>query len=163
MSERSSAEIYTAYREKVLAYLTGRAESREDAEDLCEDVFVKVFRSLDRYDAAKASLSTWIYQITRFTLIDYLRTKHPKEPLSEELPAAGDLEEDLIRKDTLERLAFALQGLAEEEREIIVLHYYKRQTLADISRLTGTQYNQVKAAHKSALETLRKLLAPSRP
>ena len=101
------------------------------------------------------------------SVIDPVEERYFHKELSDDelsmLSAAGDLEEDLIRKDTLERLAFALKGLAEEEREIIVLHYYKRQTLADISRLTGTQYSQVKAAHQRALKALRKLLAPSRP
>ena len=155
MTGLSGAEIYAAYREKVLAYLTGRTACREDAEDLCEEVFAKVFRSLPRYDAEKASLSTWIYQITRFTLIDYLRTRRPSEPLTEDLSAADDLPEDLIRRETLERLAAALNTLEPEERDIIVLRYYKGQTLTDISRLTDISYGMVKVKHNRALRALR--------
>lgn len=150
--------IYAAYRDKVLSYLTLRAESAEDAEDLCEDVFEQVVRSLPRYDAKQASLSTWIYQITRFTLIDYLRTKHPAAPLAEDIAAAGDLEEDLIREDTLERLASALRKLPREEREIIVQRYYEGRSLTDISRLTGVSYGMVRVRHSRALRTLRSML-----
>ncbi len=155
MTGLSGAEIYAAYREKVFAYLMSRTENREAAEDLCGDVFAEVFRCLPRYDAAKASLSTWIYQITRFTLIDYLRTKHPSEPLSEDLAAAGDLAEDYLRRETLERLASALKTMKEEERDIIVLRYYKGQTLTEISRLTGISYGMVKVKHNRALKALR--------
>ena len=155
MSELSVAGLYAAYREKVLAYLTGRTASREDAEDLCEEVFAKLFRSLPQYDAEKASLSTWIFQITRFTLIDYLRTIRPSEPLTEDLAAADDLPEDLIRRETLERLAAALNTLEPEERDIIVLRYYKGQTLTEISRLTDISYGMVRVKHNRALRALR--------
>ena len=155
MTGLSQTELYAAYREKVFAYLVHRTASREDAEDLCTEVFAEVLRCLPDYDAEKASLSTWIYHITRFTLIDYLRTRRPGEPLSEDLAAADDLPEDLIRRETLERLAAALKTLGPEERDIIVLRYYKGQTLTEISRLTGISYGMVKVKHARALNALR--------
>ena len=65
MTKPTSEALYNAYHDKVLAYLTSRTDSREDADDLCHEVFEQVFRSLSRYDPAKSSVSTWIYQITR--------------------------------------------------------------------------------------------------
>ena len=151
----SEAEIYAAYREKVLAYLTGRTDSREDAEDLCAEVFAEVLRCLPRYDPEKASLSTWIYQITRFTFIDYLRKKRPTEPLDAELPGANDPSENYLHKETLGRLALALQTLTQDERDIIVLHYYKGLPLTEVSRLTGISYGMVKVKRNKALNALR--------
>ncbi len=151
----TGAEIYAAYRDKVLAYLTGRTNSREDAEDLCADVFAEVLRCLPNYDPEKASLSTWIYQITRFTFIDYLRKRRPNEPLDEELAAAGDISEDYVKKETLERLASALLTLKREERDIVVLRYYKGLSLTQISRRTGISYGMVKVRHQKALSALR--------
>lgn len=158
MTELSATELYTAYRDKVLGYLMGRTESREDAEDLCQSVFAEAVRCLPQYDAAKASLSTWLYQITRFTLIDYLRTKHPQEPLTEELAAAGDWEEDYLRKETLERLAEALTELEREERDIILLRYHRGLPLTEVAGLTGISYGMVKVKHKAALKKLRQRL-----
>jgi len=155
LTELTGEKLYAAYRERVLAYLTGRAESREDAEDLCEEVFAEVLRCLPRYDPEKASLSTWIFQITRFTLIDYLRTTHTYEPLPEDIRAADDIAEDFIRRETLECLAAALMALKQQERDIIVLRYYRGQTLMEISRLTGISYGMVKVKHKRALNALR--------
>lgn len=155
MTELSGTEIYAAFREKVLAYFTARADCREDAEDLCSDVFVKVLSHLPDYDPEKASLSTWIYQITRFTYIDYLRTKHPSDPLDDEIADTDDLEEEFINKETLERLASVLKTLQEDERDIIVLRYYKGMTLTEISRLTGISYGMVKFKHTNALRALR--------
>ena len=154
----TETEIYAAYREKVLAYLTVRTESREDAEDLCADVFAEVLRCLPRYDPEKASLSTWIYQITRFTFIDYLRKRHSSEQLDEDIAEADHLEESIINKETLERLSSALLTLKREERDIIVLRYYKDLSLTEISRLTGISYGMVKVKHNKALRALRILL-----
>ena len=151
----NEAEIYAAYREKVLAYLKGRIESGQDAEDLCADVFAEVLRCLPQYDPEKASLSTWIYQITRFTFIDYLRKRHTNEPLDEDIAEADDLETAYINKETLDRLTSVLLTLKRDERDIIVLRYYKGMSLTDISRLTGISYGMVKVKHNKALRALR--------
>ena len=155
-------EIYAQYREKVLSYLEGRTERPEDAEDICEDVFEQVFRSLPRYDAEKASLSTWIYQITRFTLIDYMRTKRPHVPLTEELAYEADLDANLIRAETLETLASALKNLDRELREIVILRYYRKKTLTEIARVTGISYGMVRVKHNRALSLLRTALKDTR-
>jgi len=154
----SAAEIYAAYREKVLAYLTKRTENPEDAKDLCSDVFAEILRCLPKYDPEKASLSTWIYQITRFTYIDYLRKRRQNRPLNEQLADENDLTENYIKKETLERLAAALLTLKQEERDIIVLRYYNGRSLTEISRLTGISYGMVKVKHNKALRMLREKL-----
>ena len=151
-------EVYASYREKLLSYLTYKTGRIEDAEDLCEDVFEQVGRSLSRYDAKKSSLSTWIYTIARFTLIDYLRTKRSAEPLAEE-PGSGEGPDALlIREETLEKLASALQTLDQDLKVIIVLRYYEKKTLTDISRITGISYGMVRVKHKRALAILRSKL-----
>ena len=148
-------EIYASYREKVLAYLVDRTGRPEHAEDLCEDVFEQIGRSLPRYDAKKASLSTWIYRITRFTLIDDLRTRHPTEPLDEELGYEAGYDEALIKEETLEKLASALKALDPEMRNLIILRYYRKKTLTEISRMTGVSYGMVRYKHNRALSLLR--------
>ncbi len=67
----SPDEIYTEYRDKVFSYTRSKVQNYQDAEDLCEDVFVKVFQKLDKYDESKSAISTWIYNITKNTVIDY--------------------------------------------------------------------------------------------
>lgn len=157
--EERQAKIYAAYRDKVLSYLTGKTANREDAEDLCAQVFEKVCRALPGYDETRASLSTWIYTITRNTLADFYRTRHPVEPLRESIPAPDDLEERFIKEETLARLTALLNGMRRQERDIIVLRYYKGYSLTYIAQLTGMNYGTVKAAHHRALKKLRQSLA----
>ena len=73
-------QIYLEYHDKVMGYIRARVHGWADAEDLCADVFEKVQRKLPDYDPAKASVSTWVFTITRNTVIDFFRrAKHPEE------------------------------------------------------------------------------------
>lgn len=152
-------ELYSAYRDKVLNYLSARVENRQDAEDLCSDVFEQVLRSLPRYDPEKATLSTWIFTIARYTLINHFRRGGRTVPLEEEFTDPEDPETALLREETLTRLAEVLAGMEQDQRDIIVLRYYRGDSLTRISQLTGISYGMVKVKHKKALETLRRRLA----
>lgn len=154
MTKPTEDTLYREYRDKVLAYLKSRLESVEDANDLCHDVFLKVFRSLPRYDESKSSISTWIFRITRFTLIDYIRTKHPAHMLAEDIEAADDLEEAFMQKETLGRLAVTLATLEQDERDIIIMRYYNGYSLTDISGIIGISYGMVKVKHRKALKKI---------
>lgn len=152
-------ELYSAYRDKVYAYLSARVKNREDAEDLCADVFEQAFRSLPRYDPEKASMNTWIFTIARYTLINHYQRGTRTAPLPEELCAPEDPEAALLREETLSRLAATLAGMEQNQRDIIVLRYYRGYSLTRISQFTGISYGMVKVKHKKALELLRRQLA----
>lgn len=59
--------LYTAYSEKVRGYVFGKVANRHDAEDLVSDVFLKAYEKYPTFDADRASVSTWLYTITRNT------------------------------------------------------------------------------------------------
>ena len=67
-------QIYADYYPKVSAYVRSKIANHHDAEDLVSAVFAKVVQKLDSYDPQKASLSTWVYTITRNTVTDFFRT-----------------------------------------------------------------------------------------
>ena len=155
--------IYNEYHDKVFSYIKTKVNSREDAEDLCADVFLKVQKKLTDYDADKAGVSTWIYTIARNAVIDFYRGSHATEELPDELSEdiASDDETDgeLLRRETLFELAEALDKLSPDERAIIVFRYYDGLSLTDIQKKTGMSYGQVKLRHNSALKEMRKFLS----
>ena len=112
MNELTAEALYENYHGKVFGYLLERTGNREDAEDLCSTVFEKLCRVLLTYDREKASLSTWVYTVTRNTCLDYCRRRRPSEILPEEPEAGEDLENRLIRTESLDRLAEALGRMA---------------------------------------------------
>ena len=152
-------QIYLEYRKKVMGYIRARIRSFADAEDLCEDVFEKIQRKLGDFDESKASLNTWVFTITRNTVIDYFRRSKPSEELDENLSDDSEVDEGVLQNETLGELASALQALPEEMRAIIVLRYYDGKPLTEIAEIMGLSYGAVKLRHQKALAMLRKALA----
>ncbi len=150
--------IYREYHDKLLSYIRYKVNNEEDAEDICSEVFIKVQKNLDRYEEQKASVARWIYVIAGNTIIDYYRSRKVSEEIPEDLPSESDLEDSVLSRLTVNNLTAALKELSEEERLVIVLHYYEDMSLKDIERETGLSYGQVKIRHNNALKVLRKLL-----
>ena len=151
-------QIYADYHRKVMGYIRARVQRWADAEDLCADVFEKIQRKLDAFDSSKASVSTWVFTITRNTVIDYFRRGKPTEELDENLSDDTELDEGLLNSETMSELAGALRALSEELRDIIVLRYYDGKPLTEIAELMGLSYGAVKLRHQSALVKLRKAM-----
>ncbi len=103
--------VYLEFKDKVTRYVRRKISNEHEFEDVVSDVFVKVFNGLSDFDENKASLSTWIYAITRNAVIDYFRAEDRLCELPEELCSEDDTERDLINEETLERLAGALERL----------------------------------------------------
>ena len=151
-------QIYSAYQKKVMGYIRARINSWADAEDLCADVFEKIARKLPDFDSTKASLSTWVFTITRNTVIDYFRRSKPSEEIDENIPEEGGVDDALLNTETLSELAIGLQQLPQIMRDIIVLRYYHGKPLTEIAQLTGLSYGAVKLRHQSALLQLKQAL-----
>ena len=151
-------QIYLEYRKKVMGYIRARIRSFADAEDLCEDVFEKIQRKLGDFDESKASLNTWVFTITRNTVIDYFRRSKPSEELDENLSDDSEVDENLLQNESLEELAAALRRMPEELRDLIVLRYYDNRPLTEVAEMMGLSYGAVKLRHQKALGLLRKAL-----
>ena len=147
--------IYSEYHDKVMAYIYARLRSKADAEDLCQDVFVKVHAKLEGYDPAKASISTWIFSITRNSVIDFYRKSHPVAEMDESLPEDGAIDDGMLNEETLKELAAALEKLPMELRQIIVLRYYDSIPLTEIGKKLNLSYGAIKLRHAKALQMIR--------
>ena len=159
MTAEQQEKIYTAFYGKVMGYLCARINRRAEAEDLASDVFEKVFTRFDQYDGSKSSVSTWIFTITRNTLIDHYRRTKPTEELDENLSDQSEIDEDLLRSESLEELAAALWRMPQELRDLIVLRYYDNRPLTEVAEMMGLSYGAVKLRHQKALGMLRRALS----
>lgn len=155
-TEKEKADIYNNYHKKVLSYLNGKVNDSYLAEDLCADVFLKIYEKLDSFDETKASISTWIFTITRNTLTDYFRTRRVYDEIPEELPGESDIEENYCQNEMLDDLADALEALPERERDLIILHYYSGKTLKEVAEQMDISYAYVKVLHNKALSAMKK-------
>ena len=155
MTEKQKEEIYRTYYGKVSGYIRTKLRNEQEAEDLAADVFVKVYEKLDSFDESKASLSTWIYTITRNTLTDHFRTRRVHDELPEELVDGFSVEDEIFNAEMLEKLADALESLDKRRRDILILHFYSGKTLKEIAAQMGISYTYVKVLQNSALHDLK--------
>ncbi len=160
--------LLRAYTRKIydLCYrFTGRAV---EAEDLTQEVFIKIFQTLRSFDAAQGSFSTWLHQVARNHLVDhYRRTKKDRmtgsieddlETLVERpSPGAGPIGhlEALERKDQLQR---ALDRLSPDLREAVVLRDLHDLDYVEIAQVLGVPQGTVKSRiNRGRLELARVL------
>ena len=141
-----------------MGYIAARIRNRADAEDLCSEVFEKIQRRLADYDQSKAAIGTWIFTITRNTLIDHFRRKKPNEELDENLSDDSELDESLLSTETLGELASALRKLPQQLMDIVVLRYYDGKPLTEIAQMMNLSYGAVKLRHQNALMMLRQIM-----
>ena len=152
-------KIYLDYKEKVAAYVRNRISDQYAAEDVVSEVFLKVYRHLGDFDESRASFSTWIYAITRNTVIDYYKKRKIQPAFFDEIPEIEETPDEVpAYEERLEELANALEKLSERERDIIILHYYRDYTLKRIAEMMGMSYINAKVIHSKALSALRRLL-----
>ena len=149
-----AGQIYEEFQPKVSAYVRGKIHDPHDAEDLVSAVFMKVVQKLERFDPAKASVSTWVYTITRNTVTDYFRTRRSMVAFEDYM-----VDETELTDDALDSLADALMSLKEKERDLIVLHYYSGHTLKTVAEMMGMSYINAKVIHKKALTSLQAFYA----
>lgn len=151
-------EVYEKYHQKVFQYIYGKTSNYHTAEDLCEDVFVKVFEHIDTYDETKAAVSTWIYTIAHNIVIDYYRANRIQVELDENQAVEDNVLENICQDETLEQLACALEKLPQQERDIIILHYYKNMKLKEIGIALDISYSYTKLLHAKAIKQLKDFL-----
>ena len=152
-----AGQIYEEFQPKVRAYVRGKIYDPHDAEDLVSAVFMKIVQKLDSFDPAKASVSTWVYTITRNTVTDHFRTRRTVVEFEDWM--VSDIPAPDLSDDALDTLADALLALKEKERDLIVLHYYSGHTLKIVAEMMGMSYINAKVIHKKALTSLQAFYA----
>ncbi len=161
MNKQDTGYIYAQYRDKVFGFVRSKIYNQTEVEDIVQTVFLKVYSNLDKYDETKASLSTWIYTITRNTIYDYLKEKrdHPVLELFENtVDSEEEPDDSILNNETLEELACALEKMPQNQRDIIILIYYKNLDRRKVAEMFGMTYGQLRYLHDKAIKRLGELL-----
>ena len=164
-NEHAFGELIDRYQAKLLRYIKRIAGvSDADAEDICQDVFIKVYRNIRGFDPS-LSFSSWIYRIAHNETRSYYR-KHKKREQTYSLDAesydhlAGDLETDglTITREREGMLEQALAQMKEAYREVLVLHFLEQKSYAEISDILRKPTGSVGTLIHRAKKQLRVLL-----
>ena len=144
--DEALAEILRAYRRKVFGLAYSFVRDREMAEDVAQEVFIKVWRSLSAFDA-RASLSTWIYTIARNTSLSALRDRRRSGKLEDtsaaevELASESGAVELAAENASLLRL---IERLPDKQRRVILLFYMQEQSHEEVATMLAMPVGTVK-------------------
>lgn len=145
--DEAVAGLLREFRRKVFGLAYSYMRNRDAAQDVAQDVFIKIWRALPGFDG-RASLSTWIYTITRNTSLSALRSRRPHDSLSEpevlaEADAAGEntTDEALVDAVALRRL---VDRLPEKQRQVVTLFYMQEQSHEEVAAMLSMPVGTVK-------------------
>jgi RNA polymerase sigma-70 factor (ECF subfamily) len=160
------SKLYDRYSRTVFGVGLKILGDRSLAEELVQEVFLKVWRSSRTFDPSRSSFSTWLYRLTRSCALDlYRKRARTVRPVSDgALPIAATLDsspgpQEVVDESWLSwRVARALEVLDAAHREVIDLAYFGGLSQREISRQTGVPIGTVKTRTASAFKSLRKEL-----
>ncbi len=171
---RAFEQLVKRHQHGVYNFVLRFLGNRETAEEVFQEVFIKVCRASQSY-TPNGKFTTWLYTIVRNQCVDTFRRQKVREAISLE----GNKEEDLKLIDTLASddvaqdvltsaheiegvLEFALSRLNEDQREVFLLREKEGLKFEEIAEITGVSVNTVKSRMRYALEGLRRSLKQSR-
>lgn len=142
---------------RVLARLSTNGS---DVEDLCQETFLRVLRAQTRY-RPRWAFSTWLFSIALNVARDAARRRRREAQRIVEAPlraSPAGPPENAARRELAEHVAAALDQLAPELREVLVLKHFGELTFAQLGELLGLPQSTVKSRTRKALERLRREL-----
>ena len=155
-------EIVTRYHRRIYNVCYRFAGAAEDAEDLTQEVFIKMYRTLKSYDASKGALITWVTTIARNLLVDHFRRSKQERltdsleaapagdqdalTLSEQLPDLGPSPDAGLQTQETQRVVHqALQRLSPELREAVILRDLQDMDYREIAAVLRVPEGTVKS------------------
>ena len=161
--EAALARLYDSYRVILFGLLVRILNSREEAEDVLQDVFIQIWRRAKDFDEKRGRPFTWLVTLTRSRGIDRLRQLGARQRLAvsaehDRSEEASDALSDTIKVAQKEIVKSALAQLPEEQRNTLVLAYFEGLTQSEIASRLGAPLGTVKTRMRSGLIKLRALL-----
>ncbi len=155
-------ELYDYFAPRLTSYLIRLNLERGPAEELTQEVMLVLWQKAHLFDAAKSSLSTWLFRVARNRRIDLKRRDKsalldPEDPVFQpEAPEAADTSVDARQRD--ERIRLAMAELPDEQRELIVLAFFNGLSHSEIAERSKLPLGTVKSRIRLAFARLRKAI-----
>jgi len=175
--DQSFALLLHRYRTPLVNFLYRMVRNREQAEDLAQEVFIRVYRAREDY-VPSAKFTTWLFRIATNLALNSVRdNRHRSMEISLDAPVNADaedgderpmevaekrpnIEENLVEKERSKVIRHAINKLPEKQRAAVLLHKYQELDYKEIARILECSESALKSLLFRAYETLRVELAP---
>jgi RNA polymerase sigma-70 factor (ECF subfamily) len=161
------SELYDRYSRLVFSLALNSVGDQATAEEVTQDVFVRVWQRARQYRADRGKVSTWLTGITRYRAIDQLRRRGARpeqhsvtwaEVSPTAVPAVNGPEEATQLAMQRERVRAALAQLPEEQKQVLALAYFQGYSQSQIAESLALPLGTVKTRVRLAMQKLREML-----
>jgi RNA polymerase sigma-70 factor (ECF subfamily) len=165
--EKAIAELYNKYFPRVYRYMLVRTGNVGDAEDLTEEVFIRVLDALERFEWREVPFSAWLFRIAHNAVVSHQRRDGARgrvSPLSPSLPVGTQGPEEAVEaRLALDEVMEATRNLPDAQRRVIALRFGAGLSVAETARALGKSGGNVKVIQHKAIVKLRELLMDRGP
>jgi RNA polymerase sigma-70 factor, ECF subfamily len=156
------AELYEAYFDRIYRYVAVRIRNETEAEDLTQQVFMKLLQSIFSYQSRGIPFSAWLYRIAHNLVIDFYRQQSKKATVDIDglpLPAGEEDPQNMMEKRyNVEEIKKATRQLTEAQQEVLALRFTSELSIAECASIMGKSEGAIKALQHAAVQALRKAL-----
>lgn len=167
--EKAFGYLYDNYVGALYGFILKIVNESNCAEEIIQDVFLKIWKNIDQYDTAKGRLYTWMINISRNTAIDYVKSKgYQNEQKNHSIYNFVNKEDNILFSDTINNASenstdligmnTIINGLKAEWKVLIHLAYFQGYSQSEIAETLGIPIGTVKTRTRNALIELKKLL-----
>jgi RNA polymerase sigma-70 factor (ECF subfamily) len=154
-------DIYNLYFVPIFRYIYFRVNSKTEAEDLTQEVFLKAYQNIKNFKYKNKSPLNYFLTIARNTVIDHWRKKKElkidENDFFAEIPDKNqNLEKETEKKEIIEIVKQSIQKLTKEQQEVIILKFINEKTNQEIANLLNKSEEAVRQLQCRALKFLRK-------
>ena len=162
MEDIQFENLYKQYKNRIIAYISKRISSQEDAEELTGDIFLNLYKNRGSYEKEKSSMETRLFAITNNRLKNYYRDRKDEILTNSveiyESSCEISVEKEVFQRQMKEDISWALQRLSERERKILVKKYYQGKGAREIAEEMQITEGNVRVIAKRSLDKLKRII-----
>ena len=146
-------ELIERYKDKIFNFVIRYLSSREDSEDITEDIFIKVYFKIDKFDKNKGSFKTWLFKIAKNTIYNKLKERKMVKISYDDI--YSDKEDIDLNIENNEIIQNAVNKLKKDQKTIILLYYMEGLKYREIAKTLNMPENTIKTKIRRAKEILK--------
>ena len=159
--ERFFNELVSQYSEPLYWHVRGIVGNHDDADDLMQDIFIKVWKALSSF-RGDSDPFTWLWRIATNEALSFMRKARVRAALSftrlDEAARIADPDPAIDGDKALRQLRKAIASLPDKQRSVFTMRYYEELSYEQMSAITGTSEGALKASYHIAYEKVKNYL-----
>jgi RNA polymerase sigma-70 factor (ECF subfamily) len=165
-------KLYDMYIERIYKYVYYHTGDAMVSEDLTQDIFIKAWGAINRFEWKGQPFSSWLFRIAHNCTVDYYRSSQRESLLKEQLSTSSAESEpgftianpvqEVERKLTHQELLNAISNLSAAQKEVIILKFLEGMENHEIAQITGKKEGAIRITQMRALAALREIMSRER-